>query len=179
MSTIATRTIKGAVPGLKSAEFDFKTDSSNTAGLKFTILIFTFGATHKSESTNDVTFSYVVPPPPTKPLKMSMTTFLGMVQKSKQSKPKDFSQDLITTLQQAAQQIELTRSVGAAQFKTLTVSLAYGVTWDFNASPSLPISLVTLGGTLDHSRADTQTLKLTFEDPAPSTISSKLRDLTH
>lgn len=144
-------TLKGAVPGLSRADFDFKTVSSTTGGFKFSILIFSIGGSHQSSSTNDVTFSYVVPPPS---------------RISAHAKAHDFSKDLIETLQEAGQQINLTQSVGAAKFKTLTVTLAYGVTWDFSGSVALPISLVTAGGTLDHNRNDTQTIKLTFENPS-------------
>ncbi len=146
-------TLKGALPSLAKADFDFKTVTSTTGGFKFGILIFSLGATHQSSSTNDVTFSYEVPPPAPK--------------RSLAPGPHDFSKDLIDTLQQAAQQINLTQSVGAARFKTLTVTLAYGVTWDFSGSATLPISLVTAGGNLDHNRNDTQTIKLTFENPTP------------
>ncbi len=148
------KTLKGAVPSLSRADFDFKTVSSTTGGFKFSILIFSAGGSHQSSTTNDVTFSYAVPPPEPK--------------KSLHAKPHDFSKDLIETLQGAGQQISLTQSVGAAKFKTLTVTLAYGVTWDFNGSATLPISLVTAGGTLDHNRNDTQTIKLTFENPSPA-----------
>lgn len=159
-------TIKDALPSLKSADFDFKTVSSTTAGFKFSILVFSLGASRQSTSTNDVTFSYAVPPPPPKPSGMGLNEYSLWV--GKREKPKDFSKELIATLQEAAEQIKMTRSVGPAMFKTLTVSLAYGATWDFNAGAAVPISLVTLGGTLDHSRADTQSLKLVFENPAPA-----------
>ncbi len=148
------KTLKGAVPSLSRADFDFKTVSSTTGGFKFCILIFSVGASHQSSTTNEVTFSYAVPPPEPN--------------KSLIAKPHDFSKDLIETLQDAGQQIILTQSVGAAKFKTLTVTLAYGVTWDFNGAAALPISLVTAGGTLDHNRNDTQTIKLTFENPSPA-----------
>jgi len=157
-------TIKDALPSLARADFDFKTVNSTTAGFKFCLLVFSIGASHQSQATSDVTFSYVVPPPPKKPAGMSMNSYLFSL-KPRQVKTQDFSKDLIQTLQDAAEQIKQTRSVGAATFKTLTVTLAYGVTWDFNGGVTLPISLVTAGGTLDHNRADTQTIKLTFENP--------------
>ena len=152
----APGTIAGALPQLSRAVFDFKTVNSTTTGFKFCLLVFSVGASHRTDSTNAVTFTYAVPPPQSKPAFDSHT---------KHPQPQDFSQTLIQTLQDAAQQIKLTNSVGAAKFKTLTVTLAYGVTWDFNAGATVPISLVTLGGTLDHSRSDTQTVELTFEDP--------------
>ena len=162
----APGTIAGALPQLSKAVFDFKTVSSTTTGFKFCILVFSLGASHRTDSTNAVSFTYAVPPPQAKPPAFD---FHG-----KHPQPQDFSQNLIQTLQDAAQQIKLTRSVGAARFKTLTVTLAYGVTWDFNGGATVPISLVTLGGTMDHSRSDTQTVELTFEDPPkPKTPSAK------
>jgi hypothetical protein len=152
----APGTIAGALPQLSKAVFEFKTVSSTTTGFKFCILVFSLGASHRTDSTNAVSFAYAVPPPQAKP---------GFDFHGKHPQPQDFSQNLIQTLQDAAQQIKLTRSVGAARFKTLTVTLAYGVTWDFNGGATVPISLVTLGGTMDHSRSDTQTVELTFEDP--------------
>lgn len=160
------KTIKDVLPQLSKAEFDFKTVSSNSEGFKFSILVFSIGGSHKTESTNDVTFAYAVPPPEAKPHGFSIDAYVKFL--GRKPKPKDFSAELIDTLQQAAEQIKLTSSVGAAKFKTLTVSLAYGVTWDFNGSVTLPISLVTAGGTLDHIHADTQTVKLTFENPVPA-----------
>ena len=156
-------TIKDALPSLKQAQFDFKTVNSTTAGFKFCLLVFSFGASHNSTSTNGVTFMYAVPPPPKKPAAMSTDQYLGWLA-PRQVKTQDFSKELIQTLQDAAEQIKETRSVGPATFKALTVTLAYGATWDFNGSVTLPISLVTAGGTLDHSRADTQTITLTFEN---------------
>jgi hypothetical protein len=159
----APGTIAGALPKLSRAVFGFKTVSSTTSGFKFSVLVFSFGASHRTDSTNAVSFAYVVPPPETRPPGFSTQQYLDYL--GKKPPPKDFSKELIQTLQEAAEQIKLTDSVGAAKFKTLTVSLAYGVTWDFNGGATLPISLVTLGGSLDHSRADTQTIDLTFEDP--------------
>lgn len=159
----APGTIADALPKLSKADFEFKTVSSTTGGFKFGILVFSLGTSRNTDSTNDVTFSYVVPPPEPRPAGYDTQQYLNLL--NKRPKPKDFSKELIETLQEAAEQIKLTSSVGAAKFKTLNVSLAYGVTWDFNGGVTVPISLVTLGGTLDHSRADTQTVKLTFENP--------------
>jgi hypothetical protein len=167
-------TIKDALPSLAQADFDFKTVSSTTAGFKFCLLIFSIGGSHQSQATNDVTFTYKVPPPPKQPAEMSMNSYLGLLG-PRQVKTQDFSKVLIQTLQEAAEQIKQTRSVGKANFAALTVTLAYGVTWDFNGGATVPISLVTAGGTLDHSRADTQTVKLTFEDQtAPKAMLNKM-----
>jgi hypothetical protein len=42
------------------------------------------------------------------------------------------------------------------------VTLAYTVKWDFNAGATVPIELVTVGGSLDKNKASTQTVKLVF-----------------
>jgi hypothetical protein len=161
-------TAKDALPSLSKVEFDFKTVSSSSTGLKFNILVFSIGATNTITNTNDVTFGYAVPVEQ-RPPGLTLNAYVGLLERRAPPKPRDFSAELIQTLQQAAQEVKVTDSVGAAKFKTLTVSLAYGATWDFSGSGTAPISLTTLSGTLDHNRADTQTVKLTFENPPPPT----------
>jgi hypothetical protein len=93
---------------------------------------------------------------------MTLRQYIGLLER--QPKPRDFSKELVATLRNAAQQVKETNTVGNAKFKTLTVSLAYGAMWDLTGGANIPISLVTIGPNLDHNRADTQTIKLTFEN---------------
>ena len=118
--------------------------------MTFSILVFNVGATRQVDSTDDVTFSYQVP----KPSKTFSTESL--------KNNLDFSEQLVETIQAAAEQVKATKSVGDAQFKTLTVNLAYGVKWDFKAGATLPIQLVTIGGSFDRNKTSTQSVKLTF-----------------
>jgi hypothetical protein len=137
---------------LSKAEFDFKTVRSTSGGLKFSILVFTFGATRQVDSTDDVTFSYEVPVKA-----LTASEFTAQIEKGH-----DFSRELINTIKAAAEQLKATQTVGKAKFKTLTINLAYGVKWDFSAGVTVPISIVTIGGTFDRNKTKTQSVKLTF-----------------
>ncbi len=160
-------TAQNALPPLQKADFEFKTEVADTGGFKFTFLIFTFGSTHKSDTTNDVTFSYAVPAPK-RPPNLSFHQYLDFL--AKRPPPKDFSAELLKALKGAAEEVKTTRKFANADFKTLTLSMGYAVTWDTSASASIPIQLVTLGPSIDHTRADTQTVKLTFEAQPPAQI---------
>jgi hypothetical protein len=155
------------LPKLAKAEFEFKTVGTTTSGVKINFLILSLGGSYKNESTNDVTFSYVVPAPPPKPKNEGLSTYLNLWSKKSKPKPRDFRKELVATLQQAAEQVQATQSVGAAKFKTLTISLSYAATWDFNLGATIPINLVTVGPSIDHSNAKTQVVKLTFDDQIP------------
>ncbi len=135
---------------LSKAEFDFKTVTSTSGGFKFSILVFNVGATHQIDSTDDVTFAYEVPTP-----QEGISTY------ALKAGP-DFSKELIQTIRDAAKQVAATQSMGNTKFKALTVSLAYGVKWDFSAGATIPIQLVTVGPSFDRNKASTQSVKLTF-----------------
>jgi hypothetical protein len=138
---------------LSKAEFDFKTVRSKNGGLKFSILVLNVGATRQVDSTDDVTFSYEVPS------KSKSITDEGFLSES--ANP-DFSKQLIDTIKEAANQLQTTKAIGEAKFKTLTINLAYGVKWDFAAGVTIPIQLVTIGGSFDRNKTSTQSVKLTF-----------------
>ena len=138
-----------SLPPLHKVIFDFKTTIATTGGFSFKILIFSIGSSHEKDTTNDVSFTYTVPSVAVRSI----------------APTHDFSQTLLATLRAAAEQVKQTPTVGAGKFSTLSVTLAYGVTWDANAGAAAPISLVTLGGNLDRKRSDTQTLTLLFAEP--------------
>jgi hypothetical protein len=152
-------TLTRALPELNSAEFEFKTVTDNTVGGKVGFLILSFGVSRKGESTNDVTYTYEVPT--AKPAGLGSSNALLL---AKNEKPRDFSCQLIRNLQQAAIQVKETTPIGKTKFKSLTISMAYGATWDETGGITVPIHLVTVGGTLDHTSTDTQTVKLKFQD---------------
>ena len=135
-----------SLPPLSKVTFDFKTTVATTGGFSFKILIFSIGASHEKDTTNAVSFTYTVPSTHPKSI----------------APPHDFSQTLLATLRAAALQVKQTPTVGQGKFSSLTVTLAYGVTWDVNGGAAAPISLVTLGGSLDRKRSDTQSLTLVF-----------------
>ena len=138
-----------SLPQLSSVAFDFRTSASTTAGFSFNILVFSFGKSREADTSNEVTFTYAVPPPPA-------------AQSRATSQTHDFSAALLETLQAAAAQVRQTEAVGQAKFTSLTVTLAYGVVWDTTGGGSGTVRLVTLDGTIDRKRADVQTLTLTF-----------------
>jgi len=142
-------TAGSALPALSSADFDFKVARATTSGFKVSFFVFTLGTTKEVDSVDDVTFSYQVPPK--KP---------GLA--PRKTPGPDFSRQLVETIKAAAEQIRQTNSIGKANFKSLTITLAYNVKWDFNAGVAVPIELVTAGGSFDKTKASTQTVKLVF-----------------
>jgi len=143
------------LPPLAKAEFDFKVVRSTSGGPKISFLIFAIGTTKQVDSTDEVTFSYEVPKKP--PIE-SEAAFAD------REKSPDFSKELIETLEAAAEQVAQTKNVGQAQFKTVVVNLAYAVKWDFSAGVTVPIQLVTIGGSFDRNKTTTQSVKLTFAE---------------
>jgi hypothetical protein len=135
-----------SLPPLHQVIFNFKTTIATTGGFSFNIFIFSLGASHENDTTNDVSFTYTVPSTPTKSF----------------APTHDFSTTLLATLRAAAAQVKQTPTVGRGKFSSLSVTLAYGVAWSGSAGATAPISLVTLGGSLNRKRADTQTLTLVF-----------------
>lgn len=140
-----------SLPKLSQVTFDFHTSTSKTEGLSFQILVFSLGANHENDSSNDVSFTYTVP-----------HASASAAQPRTSLQPQDFSQVLLTTLQSAATQVRETQSIGDAKFSNLVVMLGYGVVWDVSGGGNGTISLVTLNGSMDRKRADVQTLTLTF-----------------
>ncbi len=142
-----------SLPKLSKVTFDFNATASQGAGFSFNILIFRIGANRAADTTNEVTFTYAVPPAP---------AATGSLNPRTQPNVHDFSQTLLATLQSAAAQVKGTQSIGAARFTDLTVTLSYGVVWDTSAGGGGTVSLVTLDGSVDRKRSDVQTLTLTF-----------------
>ena len=135
-----------SLPPLSKVIFDFKTSVATSGGFSFKIFIFSIGGSHSKDTTNDVSFTYTVP----------------TLASHSIAPPQDLSTTLLATLRAAAAQVKQTPTIGKGQFSSLTVTLAYGATWALNGGASAPISLVTLGGSLDRKRSDTQSLTLVF-----------------
>lgn len=144
------------LPKLASADFDFKTVVDTKGGFTFNILIFKIGGTVDKQNTNDVDLQYV-------PKSLVKTALEG-------ARAKSLQEELIDTIKAAAQAVKDQRSNMSTakdplEFQQLTVSLAYGVTWDINGGITAPIHLVTIGGTLDRSKNNVQQVKLVFAKP--------------
>jgi hypothetical protein len=149
---------QGAIPKLLTADFDFKTVIDTKASFGISILIFKFGVSYDNQTTHDVDFQY-------EPKSLHKGGPLEAVQQ------KDLQQELLDTIKAAAKTKLLEDTLPKTSkdplvFKQLSVTIAYGVTWDLNASATIPINIVTLGPGIDHSKNSVQTVKLVFA-PAP------------
>lgn len=147
---------KGVLPKLASADFDFKTVVDTKGGFSINFLIFKFGTTVEKQDTNDVDFQYV-------PKSILKTALEG-------GRAKSLQQELLDTIRAAAKAIvEQSKIPDPAKdplvFKQLSVTIAYGVTWDVNGGINAPISLVTLGASIDRSKNNVQSVKLVFAPP--------------
>lgn len=156
---------KGVLPKLASADFDFKTVVDTKSGFTISFLIFKFGSTVDKQDTNDVDFQYV-------PKSLLRTAFEG-------ARTKSLQQELIDTIRSAAKAIVEQSKMPAPgkdplTFKQLSVTISYGVTWDVNAGINAPISLVTLGPSIDHSKNNVQQVKLVFAPPEKKATGEKI-----
>lgn len=147
---------KEVLPKLASADFDFKTVVDTKGGFTISFLIFKFGTTVEKQDTNDVDFQYV-------PKSLLKTALQG-------GRAKSLQQELIDTIRSAAKAIvEQSKTPAPGKdpltFKSLAVTISYGVTWDVNGGINAPISLITLGPSLDHSKNNVQQVKLVFAPP--------------
>lgn len=140
------------LPQLSKVTLDFNATASRGADLSFNILVFSVGAHRELDTTDEVTFTYTVPPP------SAPSTFGSRAQPA----PVDLSATLLTTLESAAAQVKGTQTIGAARFSNLTVTLAYGVVSSVSGGGSGTVSLVTLAGNVSRRRSDVQTLTLSF-----------------
>lgn len=138
---------------LSTADFDFKVATSKNLGFSFSILVFKIGASRQVDTTEEVTYSYEVPKKQPGEFAPKWT-------------PQDFSKELINAIAEASRNFQAVPSIGKAVKKSLTVNLSYGVKWDFTAGVTIPIQLVTVNPSGDRNSTQTQTVKLTFVDPA-------------
>jgi hypothetical protein len=148
------------LPKLATADFDFKTvaDDKLTGGIGF--YIFKLGASRDKQSTNDMDFTYE---PKSRHKPQTVEGF---------EKVEPFQKKLVDTIKAAAKAIKDQQGIPSTVkdplvLKQLTVTVGYGVTWDVNGGVTVPIDIVTLTGTYDHSKNTVQTVKLTFADPTP------------
>jgi hypothetical protein len=157
---VTDKTKKDVLPGILSADFDFKTvvDTKGTVGIGF--YIFKIGGSYDKQTTNDVDFQYVP---------KSLVKGPGYaIEKATVS----FQDELLKTIKNAAQSIkdEQARPVPISSkdplvFKQLSVTVSFGVTWDINGGINVPINIVTLTAQLDRSKNAVQSVKLVFGPP--------------
>jgi len=148
------------MPPLATADFDFKTVVDLKGGPSVNFLIFKLGYTHEKQTTNDVMFEYT-------PQKLKPGGHLGFLP------PTDLKDQLTKAIEQAANEIKGEQATDTSplplQFSSLSITLAFQVTNDYQGGLTIPIHLVTVGGTLDKNTAATQSVKLTFSLPKPTT----------
>jgi Trypsin-co-occurring domain 2 len=154
--------VKGAnptLPPLKTADFDFKTVMDVKGGPTINFLIFKAGYTHEKQTTNDVAFQYTPKPlPNTGPFAATVIPTLG--------------DELSKAIDTAANEIKGEKANDTSplplQFHSLTVTVAFQVSNDYQGGLSIPIHLVTLGGSGEVNSAATQSVKLVFSFPGDS-----------
>ncbi|MGC2332846.1 MAG: trypco2 family protein [Candidatus Acidiferrales bacterium] len=145
------------LPPLATADFDFKTVVDLKGGPSINFLIFKAGYTHEKQTTNDVSFQYIP-----QPLKHG-----GMYAAPV---PITLNDQLTQAIEKGANAIKgeqaNDKSPLPLSLKTLAVTVAFTVSSDYTGGLTIPIHLVTLGGTADYNTSAVQTVKLTFTFPA-------------
>lgn len=159
--------IKDGIPPLATADFDFKTVVDTKGGFSINLLIFTIGATHEKQQTNELDFQYV---PHVHKQLLEYFAFEGG------TAPKTLYQEIVDTLKESAKEIKKAAdqpSTGTTQLDLcqLTLALSFGVTTDVQGGIKAPIQMVTISSSLDHSKNNVQQVKLAFKvkDPANTT----------
>jgi hypothetical protein len=145
------------LPPLASAEFDFKTVTSSTVGGTLNILVLKLGTTRETDITNDVTYTYALPKPE-KP---------AVALQSEESPP-DLKDALAHAIQEAAAAVKSAATAAGLPFSKLTINIQYGVKIDGSVGAAVPVSIVTIGPTVDANRNTVQSVKLTFGDSSGS-----------
>lgn len=150
----------GKIPKLATADFDFKTVLDTKVGFSINILVFKFGTSYDKQTTHDLDFQYQP--------KSRHDTKTGPFESRVNVTPVELQEDLINTIKAAAKAKQMEEDIPKKSndplvFKQLSITIAYGVTWDLNASATIPIHIVTLGPGLDRSKNSVQTVKLVFD----------------
>jgi hypothetical protein len=134
-----------ALPPLLQADFDFKTTTAKTGGLTISFFIFKLGATREKDVTNDITFTYKVPPPP-KPIK-------GVGFTGKNHGPTPLSDAIVADLQGVAAALKTSSQAAGLPFLQTKIAIQFGVVNDGNVTISAPVQLVTLGPNVDYKKS--------------------------
>ena len=100
---------KAEIPPLATADFDFKTVVDIKGGGSINLLIFTLGATHEKQTTNDLDFQYA-------PHVAPKAEIFGL---DGGKAPKTLYQSIIDTLKAAAAQIKEAQDAQAAEANKL------------------------------------------------------------
>jgi hypothetical protein len=168
--------IKDGLPPLATADFDFKTVVDTKGGISINLFIFTIGASHEKQQTNDLDFTYM---PHVEPPSKTLNEFFSF-DGGKRKEPKTLYQDIIDTLKESAAEIKKAQDVankpsvpGTTKLDLcqLSLTLSFGVTTDVQGGIKAPIQMVTLTASLDRSKNNVQQVKLTFKVKDPKNLS--------
>jgi hypothetical protein len=168
--------IKDGLPPLASADFDFKTVVDTKGGISINLFIFTIGASHEKQQTNDLDFTYMPHAEPPSKATSEIFSFDG----GKRREPKSLYQDIIDTLKESAVEIKKAQDLASKpsvpgttklDLCQLSLALSFGVTTDVQGGIKAPIQMVTLTASLDRSKNNVQQVKLTFKVKDPKNLS--------
>jgi len=146
------------LPMLKTVDLDFQTIVQKTVGGGISFWVFSIGATHEKDVTNDVSFQW------SKPQKLPPTGFEVLGQREKVA---DLGKQLTETVVAASRAIHGQSKIGGLAPTGLTVTVAYAVQNTVSGGVSVPIpTLVAVTPSLNgkYQKSNTQTIKLTFEN---------------
>lgn len=149
---------KQKLPLLKTVDLDFKTIVQKTVGGGINFWIFSIGATHEKDVTNDVSFQW------SKPQKLPST---GIETFWQRKNVVDLGKQLTDTVVAASRAIHGQSNIGGLPPTGLTVTVAYAVQNTVSGGVSVPIpTLVAVTPSLNgkYQNNNTQTIKLTFEN---------------
>jgi hypothetical protein len=140
------------LPKLSSVVMDFKTTTGTTGGLTFSIFIFKIGGSREKDITDEIKFTYSVPK------ETALPTTQGLVKVG----PAPLFQDLVNDVEAAASAAQSQSSLLNIPLSNVSITISYGIKFDANVSLNAPVQLVTIGGSGDYNRNNTQTITLTF-----------------
>lgn len=165
-------------PQLKSAEFDFQTTTTSDVHGGVVLSVLSLEGEHEKDATRETDFVYSVPAGNAGgALSPNSVAVFGWVKTlwdklHGTAKPEDFNQTLPAAIIAAAMTTRQVRAIanpgGAAlSHRSFVITLSFAVSNSFNAGADAS-TLLMVGPEARYGRTarTTQTVKLTFEDPA-------------
>lgn len=178
LNQVKLNTAVPGAPSLKSAEFDFQTVNTTTAGGGIRIFaLITAGGSRTRAATSETDFSYSLPAPSASQAHiLSLDGWLGKV-RSWFGRNKDYNSikigdELPKAIQAAALSMQQVPRLNNPEgpnltHRSFTVSISFEVLDTFNTGADFSSLLVVSPNlSYSHSKSSTQTLRLTFEDGA-------------
>ena len=172
------RQIEATDPQLKSAEFDFQTTTTSDAKGGVLLSILSAEGEHTKTVTRETDFVYSVPAAPAKgALTANSVSVFGWVKTlwdklHATAKPEELNTTLPAAIIAAAMTTRQVKAISnpggpALSHRQFVVTLTFAVSNSFNAGgDASTLLMVAPEGRYSRTAGATQTLKLTFEDPA-------------